>query len=495
MHGERGFTIVEVMVAMVVLLVGAGGALSLMTTAEQVTVTTKVREQGVTLQREIVEAARATPYAALTPGSVVGRVQAFAGLGDAATGEAGWQVRRQGVTYSIAVGSCIVDDPRDGTGAHDTGSFCATGTGRTSAATCEGLLGASGDIAGTGSPAGAEVGDCGLDLDRDGRVDNLLESETGCTSGACSASTPPDPNPDDFKRVVTLVRWNRGDGRRFAMQSTLVPSPGTAGPAVTSLTSTATAVGADAGPGVDFTATTAVRPAAVSWAINGTPTGAATAQTDTTWRFTWTLGAAVDGPYTIGAKAVDGYGLSGAQKVLTVTLDRRRPPAPVQFRAGRNGQVVELRWARSVDRDVRRYEVTREGVVVCSTTATSCQDLAPPATGDVAYALHAVDAVGAGATATATARAENDPPQPPGAVVAAAVDGNVRLSWSASPSSDVVQYQVYRDGRSYADRIDTTAGTEATWVDTNAGGERFDYWVTAVDDQLAESTVVGATYP
>jgi prepilin-type N-terminal cleavage/methylation domain-containing protein len=495
MRSERGFTIVEVMMAMLVLLIGAGGAISLMTTAEQATAATKVREQGTTLQREIVEAARATPYAALTPSSVVARVQGFSGLADAVAGQAGWQVRRQGVTYSVAIGACTVDDPRDGTGAHDPGSFCATGTGTTSVTTCEELFGASGDIAGSGTASGAAVGDCGLDLNRDGQVDNLLESEVGCSSTACSASTPADANPEDFKRIVTLVRWDRGGGRRFAMQSTLVPNAGASGPAVTALTSASVAVDEDDDASVDFTAITAVRPAAVSWAINGTPTGAATAESDTSWRFTWTLGAAVDGPYTIGAKAVDAYGVSGAQKVLTVTLDRRRPPAPVQFRTGRNGEVVELRWARSIDRDVRRYEVSRDGTTVCATSETSCQDLTPPPTGDATYELRAIDAVGAGTAASATARAANEPPQPPSAVGATEVDGNVRLSWTASPSDDVVQYQVYRGGRTYADRIDTTVGTETTWIDTRTGGGRHDYWVTAVDDQLAESTILQAVYP
>ena len=53
-------------------------------------------------------------------------------------------------------------------------------------------------------------------------------------------------------------------------------------------------------------------------------------------------------------------------------------------------------------------------------------------------------------------------------------------------------YRIYRDGQLYGDRYDRTSlGTETTWTDTRTDGIQHDYSITAVDDQLAESTILG----
>src|SRR3954453_22658344 len=79
---ERGFTLIEIMVAALVLVLGTLGMVALIDGANATTTSTKAREQGVNLQREIIEAARSVPYAQLMPTSIVSKVQATSGLED-----------------------------------------------------------------------------------------------------------------------------------------------------------------------------------------------------------------------------------------------------------------------------------------------------------------------------------------------------------------------------------------------------------------------------
>src|SRR5919206_4801002 len=95
---ERGFTLIEIMVAALVLVIGTLATVSLINGANATTTSTKAREQGVNLQREIIEAARSVPYSQLTPTSIVSRIQATTGLEDSNASSPGWTVRRRGVT-------------------------------------------------------------------------------------------------------------------------------------------------------------------------------------------------------------------------------------------------------------------------------------------------------------------------------------------------------------------------------------------------------------
>src|SRR3954454_12433664 len=166
MREEQGFTLIEVMVAAAILVVGVLGALAMLTYGSLATTTTKAREQGVSLQREIVEAARSLPYDQLVPNSMVGRIQTMPDLGDDQPSTPGWQIERRGFTYTVSVGVCSVDDPSDGTGTDDDATFCPPGR-TTSASTCRSILGITGSIqgaAGVASTNTLDVGNCGLDL-------------------------------------------------------------------------------------------------------------------------------------------------------------------------------------------------------------------------------------------------------------------------------------------------------------------------------------------
>lgn len=539
-RAEDGFTLVEVTVASLLLLVGVLGVLTMLNTASAVTVTTKAREQAVALQREIVEVARSVPYAQLLPSAVVGKIQAAPDLGDDQPGVPGWQIRRRGVTYTVSVGACSVDDPGDGTGLPDDAMFCPPAT-VTSAQRCQTLLGTDGSIQGTpaAASAGVDVGNCGIDLNVDGRVDYFtraqLATDAGidlCGRGWCP-TTSTDALPDDYKRVKTLVRWNVGGGSRFAMQATTVPNPGSsAAPQAVSLTALAgLSVTSSATTSVSFSVAMSRTPATVAWAVDGSAKGTATGA-GTAWAFGWEIGAVsagsapgadqvLDGPYVVGAKGFDAYGAYGQTKAVTVSLNRRVPYAPSRFLAGRNeagsggSNVVDFEWAPSRERDLAGYRVYRlpatgPAVQVCpaaagaTTSATSCQATGQPGDLSLRYYAVAVDRAPAGtlregdASSVATVLATNTAPAPPGGLTATTSGGNTVLSWTPSagdpdPGDSVSHYRIYRDGTTFADRYDRTGtASELTFTDTNTNGGTHTYRVVAVDTQLGESAYSNA---
>ena len=102
MSAERGFTLIEVLAAMLVLLVGVLGTVGLIDGANATTSFTKGREGGTNLARELIEMSRSVDYDKVTAGALPGQLQSKPGLGDADTGKAGWQITRRGVEYTIA---------------------------------------------------------------------------------------------------------------------------------------------------------------------------------------------------------------------------------------------------------------------------------------------------------------------------------------------------------------------------------------------------------
>ena len=89
------------------------GVLGIVVQADGVTTSNRAREQGVALQREIVEAARAIPYDQLTQNAIVAKIQAQPGLADSTIWSSRLDVVRRNITYSISVGTCSVDDSND----------------------------------------------------------------------------------------------------------------------------------------------------------------------------------------------------------------------------------------------------------------------------------------------------------------------------------------------------------------------------------------------
>jgi len=104
---EAGFTLVELMVAAFVLVVGMLGVLGLLTGALSTTATSNKRVAATNLARELVETTRGLDYDDLT--DVPARLQAR-GLGSGSP----WTISRRGVTYTVTSTTCAFDDPSDG---------------------------------------------------------------------------------------------------------------------------------------------------------------------------------------------------------------------------------------------------------------------------------------------------------------------------------------------------------------------------------------------
>ena len=124
-RSEQGFTLIEVMVAATLLVVGVLGVVSMLDTANQASSRTKAREGATNLAREAIEAARAVPFPELTPTRTEDEIQAQPGLADSSA-DAGWNVTRRGILYTLVPNVCSVDDgtvATDGFGNHTGGTL------------------------------------------------------------------------------------------------------------------------------------------------------------------------------------------------------------------------------------------------------------------------------------------------------------------------------------------------------------------------------------
>ncbi len=470
LRADGGYTLVEVLVAASVLLIGVLGTMVLYDRANKTTVDNRAREGATNLAREVTEAARAVQYDRIAPTTLPGIIAGQPGLQDADTGTPGLEVVRRNFTYRVALDNCIMDDPRDGGGAlalRQGGGFCA-------------------------------------------------DSVAPDTPMPGATSTALDRNPEDYKRVTVRVAWTSGGVNRNVSQEVLVNNPGSAaGPAVRVIkllghpqpvitSPTATQVR------VQFE--TSQRPATTNWLIDGAVQSPKPSPDGTTRSFAvdWNFDALEDGTYVVGAEAYDKYGIAGPMKSISVLLNRRPPKPPTGLVGGRNGNsLVELEWDANLERDLTGYTVERNGVEVCPLQPqTSCADLSPPPPGaddQIAYKVYAWDVDAAGAPRRSAQPvelrlpADNSPPHEPGDVsVLHRLDGTSRLRWTrpAEETGDILRfYRVYRDGTALANRYASwyAPGRDIEFVDGNTAGVGRDYWVTAVDGFFRESAKVPAT--
>jgi hypothetical protein len=523
-------TIIEVIVAATVLLIGVLGVATMVEGANSASTAGKAREQGANLAREVLEFGRSIPYAQLLPTAVVAKLQAKPGLANANAGP-GWTIQRRGVTYTLAVGVCAVDDPSDGYGTEDPNLFCAAGAKATPSPACAQLMGRSGSV--TGDSAAVKqnsstlsgqqaIGLCGLDPDLDGRVDYLTQSDASqCAGGACQ-NTPSsnDLTPDDYKRLVVLVTWSSQPASGYVLQSTLITNPGQAsGPPINSfgLGGSLTSPITDSTlTSIPFTLTADSQATSVQWSLNGVAQASATSSSGS-WTFSWSVGSTgsgsevLDGNYTVGVVAFDSNGNAGPPRSMTITLNRRAPYAPPNFGGGRNGSVVDLQWSPNKEGDVLGYRVYRiagsgqPDVLVCSTgnaQSVSCQDTNPPNVSSIQYYVVALDKDANANTregdhsTTLTVGTTNKAPNAATGLQASTQNGNTVLLWTApnpaDADGDVISfYRIYRDGQAVSNRYDTAPANVSTYTDTATGGVAHTYYVTVVDPQLAESSAAG----
>ena len=332
---ESGFTLVEVLVAATILIVGVFGSVTLVDGANRTTVSTRAREGATNLARELVEDARSIPYEDVTPALVDDRLRAKPGL-DADPSSSTWTVVRRGITYTVAMDACSVDDPDDGTGPRPQGfTFCA---------------------------------------------------------GGAAAGTV-DTDPEDYKRVTVDVRWTRGSGSRLVRQTGVVPNPGNAaGVGIASIDGPTEITGDLA----SFEVATTRPAASLEWFVDGLPRGTLTGPA-TGFQLSWPVDLC-DGAHVVSAQAYDQFGRSAGPRSLTVRVNRgnpcpdsgqppppdggpegnRPPTAPTSLTAKGRGKFVDLSWGASSDPDagdsVKDYRVYRDGVLFHTTTATSYTD-------------------------------------------------------------------------------------------------------------------------
>ena len=178
---ERGFTLVEVIVAGLILVVGVLSLVALVDAANGATTSNKQREAATNLAREVIENAGTVAYDDVTPSGVLAALQARSGLADSSP-NTGYTLERRGVTYTVDVEVCYLDDAGDGLGVHATGS--------------------------DGVPF--------------------------CASGATGAT---DDTPGDYRRITPTVTWTLEGETKTARQSSFVmPPSGSDLPVVTTLT-------------------------------------------------------------------------------------------------------------------------------------------------------------------------------------------------------------------------------------------------------------------
>jgi len=498
LNSQRGFTLIEVLVAITILLVGVLGVVAMVDGANAVTARNKAREGATNVSRSIVEVARSVRYRDLTATQLLEALETRPGLDDALA-SSGHTIESRGFFYDVTLEVCSMDDPRDGLGLRDAGvAFCSN------------------------------------------------------SDQATSSSTATDRNPDDYKRVSVSLTWKRDRGTETARQTSLVSNPiGGLGPSVVSITATGhtgspVTVTAAGTTNIVFKAVTSSNAAELNWLISGDLQGKADpiggSQRDFT--FTWDIDGSGGGhywwdcTYVIGAEAFDTQGRSGKPGALTVVLNRRQAFAPDFLQGGRNGRPneVDLRWQARPECDVIGYRVYRrvaaDGAwqpVTCLdqtaayTEKTECIDQAAPEGVQLYYRVAAVDTAPAGGlrdgdpAQIGPLENDSDPPTAPGNLSAClgATDGctgpdgeptgsgETVLRWDAStdPDGDAIAfYRVYRDGITYAQRYSLffpTPDAALAWVDPGTpDGQSHTYRLTAVDQFFRESPLSSAvTFP
>ncbi|HEV7804506.1 MAG TPA: hypothetical protein VGO80_01690 [Solirubrobacteraceae bacterium] len=237
---EDGYTIIEVIVAMVMLVVGVLGMLVMIQGSLASTSRTTAREQATNLAREIVERSREIPYAQTTKTAAPAALAAVLPEHPAVSGSS-FVVRRRNIDYTATVTGCSIDDAADGAGVGDS-TYCAkqtsypgspaVGTGFAAGAN---ILGIPVGLAAGGSLLNTVCGALGIDSALANQVgatvSSLLSPLAGngaeillCPAGF-AGSVAYDATPDDLRRVRVRVDWSQGSKDFSLTQTTLLTTP------------------------------------------------------------------------------------------------------------------------------------------------------------------------------------------------------------------------------------------------------------------------------
>jgi hypothetical protein len=356
-------SMVETMVAAVILSAGVLGVFVMVETADRVNAQNSARNTASALTREILEDARSKPFSTIgasnwidaTLASLDGRSGNVSSPGPH---EATVQVKRDQTTYSIVVDHCTLDDGRDGYGSHSVSAYWCP------------------DSSGTGSA---------------------------------------DGQPEDLKRVAVRMSWTSPSGKAETLYQTATFSSGgqVVGPTLTDLTVTAPAVAdqnnivitSNPTGGIVRFLGTAPGAANMKFFVEGGEQQTGVAGGNGSWTLDWNITNVPDGVYTISAVAIDALGARGAPRLKQVRLARGVPTAPTNITGGYNyvwasgtkTLAVELMWDASPDGSVTGYQVLKGGTVVCQASLeTTCLDLSPATAGTTTYTIKTLYTDGAG---------------------------------------------------------------------------------------------------
>src|SRR4051794_1754151 len=351
---EAGFTLIECLVAAVVLLVVLMGTFKMLNGATSAEGASGSREAAANISREFLETVRGDAYTAVTPGVLTSTLQSISGYQPASSPAV---IRRRNIDFTVTATVCSIDDPKDGLGTTDA-TFCAAST----------------------------------------------------------PTSPADNQPDDLKRVTVDISWGgrrAGSIRQAAMLSSTGAAVGL--PTQTFTMDSPTNIGASATAPIITGASTAVSPCAANtacftasatgaskiiFAVEGTDQSGAPVTWDSTctgvpcpkWHFAWNYAAVSDGVYRITARSVDAGGVEGTPKSILVTISRGGMSRPCGVGStpgnclaveggynyapgGGTTPIFELRWQPNPERNVIGYKVQTgsggpgTGTTVCTLDA------------------------------------------------------------------------------------------------------------------------------
>jgi prepilin-type N-terminal cleavage/methylation domain-containing protein len=534
LRDESGFTIIEIIVAMTILLIGVLGVTTMISVSNKTTQASNSRQGATTVVRRALETSRALPFRSIKNATLATDIQAQApDLATTTTGS--WTVSRDSYLYTVSATVCRVDDDSDGFGVHDTAD------------------------------------------------------PTFCTDSATTGTA--DDKAGDYKRVAVTASWVSQGVTKSVKQVTLVPPGGTGdAPAVTDVHPTSPTgttgqpllITTQPSPSqVSFSATATNGPSYMTWLIDGTPNQTcppvitACSGSGASWAFTWPLGTPTidntagspnqgkcitpssssfvfDGTYQVGAQPLDSNGLAGTALSTPVTINRCAPIPPPNFNAtgrdkfmGAQSQ-IDIEWDKNPEGDLVGYKVFRgtsstSFSPVCPSTLAaapienlkSCIDPSPATYNKNSayyYGVYAYDQDTSGATRQGALAyvevntAQNSAPKAPTTLTATASGGNVTVGWKipATPfdpdTGDTIEsFRVYRRAAgtpnstawTYLNRIDpdgydsmtafcggaVTAGASCSFLDDNTGGVTHQYMVTSVDSHLRESDYITSGAP
>jgi type II secretory pathway pseudopilin PulG len=459
---EDAFTLIETLIAAVVLVVGVAAFFNSLNVSTHAEASSRAREGATNLAREILEDARTIPYAQLAPSDIIHELQQLPGLASTGAAPPAWTILRRGVTYTVTVSECAIDDPKDGYGKHDS-TFCSFSS--------QEFAGKAGEIE--------------------------------------------DTRPADFKQIAVDVKWTALGRKPDVHQvETLSATGQTIGLSASNLrlifpqVSTAPLIIHPTEAELQFSVTAPAGTAAMDWALEGvrqSPQPAKKLGSETEWVFGWKIPypEVSDGTYLVTAQAIDATGVAGPPVSITVTLLRGEPAAPKGLAGGFNTvnaggtatRAIELEWQANTERNVIGYRVYGPSGLVCPQNAAgepslstlslalSCVDVHPPAYGasNIKYEVVALyhpltpskeavsEEIGHGAAAILNVPS-GEPVRPSAPVPLSAKkeeDGSVKLTWPKVEGASF--YRIYRGSTEYTSRYGTTAqAIEPSFVDTDA---------------------------